>query len=83
MVQRLLVLGLLHHAPEVRRAAVGACHAVTAAEPQLMGQLLAALRTWANTPAEALVLVVSKGCAGTWGALLEPGVLCWGHAVAC
>lgn len=59
-VHKLLALCLLHHGAEVRRAAVAACHAMTAQQPALMAALLAALRAWANSPAEALVLAVSR-----------------------
>jgi hypothetical protein len=60
-VCRLLPLCLLHHSPEVRRAAVTSCQAVVAAAPDLMGPLLVGLRHWANHTQEALVLAVSGG----------------------
>jgi hypothetical protein len=63
-VCRLLPLCLLHHSPEVRRAAVTASRAVVAAESSLVGPLLAGLRHLANNTQEALVLVVSA----TWSA---------------
>jgi hypothetical protein len=63
-VCRLLPLCLLHHSPEVRRAAVTASKAVVGAEPSLVGPLLAGLRHWANHTQDALVLVVSTCRAG-------------------
>ena len=71
-VCRLLPLCLLHHSPEVRRAAVSSCQAVVAAAPDLMAPLLAGLRHWANNTGDALVLAVSTGLflvrgGGDWG----------------